>query len=274
MELTYNYKVKKISILVANNCFGQCEGCYLDKRDGKQLTANQIIEFGKILKGLGYEEITLSGGDPLVREDIFDIISGLHSLGFSLHLDTIGKPLLNKKFTNRFPVDKTSQMIKLIGLPFDGSNQQLFERFRTNSKTIMTDTLDILELLDRHNYQIAINTVVHKGNIDDLQSIYEIISKFPNVKRWELHQFAPLSKGSKQIANNYCITASEFEQAITKIGNKKNIEISPKPNCKKFNFKYLDFNGDLVTVKGGIKRRLINIEGLSKTEVTSVLNSL
>jgi len=271
-DLVYNYCVKKISILVANNCFGSCEGCYLDKRFGDELSANRIINFGKILKQLGYEEITLSGGDPLIRGDIYKIVAGLNELGFSLHLDTIGKPLLNDGFLKNFPPGEASKMITLIGVPFDGSTEEIFNQFRTNSPSIKKDTLEILELLDKHGFHISINTVVHSGNTADLQNIYNLITNFPNVERWELHQYAPLSEKSKQLKDKFEVSERDFEGAVAKIDNYKNIVISPKLNTRKLNFKYLDFNGDFIKVTGGIKQTVFNINDFSDLEIVKKIS--
>ncbi|MDD3678939.1 MAG: radical SAM protein [Patescibacteria group bacterium] len=264
--------MKKISILVAQNCFGNCDGCYLDKRSGKELTANEILNFARILKKIGYEEITLSGGDPLIRNDIYEIVKGLNGLGFTLHLDTIGKPLLSDDFIKSFPLPDLSKRITLIGIPLDGSTDDICNQFRTNLKGIKDDTLKILQILDSNDFQISINTVVHRGNIDDLQKIYEVITKYPNVIRWELHQFAPLSVKGKSVRNKYEVTEKEFADAISKINNSKNVSISPKLNSRKLNFTYLEFNGDLIKVSNGIKKILFNIRDFSDSEISEKLS--
>ncbi len=266
--------MKKISILVANKCFGSCEGCYLDKRYGKELSVKQIINFAKLLKELKYEAITLSGGDPLIRKDIGEIISLIKKLGFIIHLDTIGKPLLDESFRKYFKFSDMSKSIDLIGIPFDGSTSEIFECFRTNTKNMNYETLKILELLNKNKFIISINTVVHKGNINDLNNIYLIITNFSKVVRWELHQFVPLSKKAKALKRKFEISGLEFSTAVNNIKNNRNIIVSPKLNKRKLNFLYLDFNGNFIRVKNGIKSTIFNIYKLSNSNIKNKLKSI
>ncbi len=61
--------------LVTRKCNYQCRGCNVWKeQDQRELTANEIKKGLDILKKLGIVELVLSGGDPLLRDDIGEII--------------------------------------------------------------------------------------------------------------------------------------------------------------------------------------------------------
>lgn len=263
--------MKKICILVAKHCFGNCDGCYRDKGYGKELSLAKIKQFTKILKDLGYKSITLSGGDPLTRKDIAQIVKFTKSLGFIIHLDTTGDALLFESFIEHFPLAEMSKEIDLIGLPFDGSTDEIFMDVRTNSPNIRKRTIKILTLLDKNDFNISINTVVNRNNLNDLNKIYKIISSFRNIKRWELHQFVSLSQKSKKVKQQLEISNTEFLHAIKKINNTKNLLINPKPNTKKSNFTYLDFNGDLIKLVNGGKKVLFNVRKMNDVDIKKSL---
>jgi MoaA/NifB/PqqE/SkfB family radical SAM enzyme len=266
--------MKKISLLVSNICFGNCKGCYLDQRKGEQLSLAEISKVASFLKNSNYEGVTLSGGDPLTRNDIVEIIDIFYSMDFNIHLDTTGTPLLNKNFRAKFLNNHTNKKISLVGIPFDGSSQEIFEEFRTDWEGIKEETEEILNILNSNSFNISINTVVNKQNINDLSTIYKNITKYPNVKRWELHQFISLSKKSKSVKKRLKISDNNFMKAIESINNYKNIEISPKTSNRKSNFKYIDFNGDIVIVNKRKKNVINNIRTLQKQEVEKIFKQI
>jgi MoaA/NifB/PqqE/SkfB family radical SAM enzyme len=61
--------------LVTRKCNYQCRGCNVWKEpDQRELTAEEIKKGLDILKKLGIVELVISGGDPLLRDDIGEII--------------------------------------------------------------------------------------------------------------------------------------------------------------------------------------------------------
>ena len=266
--------MKKMSMLVSEQCFMKCPGCYNEEKTGQSLSAEQNIHFTSILKKIGYEAITLSGGDPLARKDIKQIVQGIDALGFDINLDTAGTPLLDNEPEQTISAQEISKTVNLIGIPLDGSNDEIIEKFRTKCGSTLVETEKILEFLGKEGCRISINTVVHSGNIDNLNEIYRIIAKYPNVIRWELHQFVALGGGSKVNEPQFSVTDDDFCQAVNRIDNTTDIVISPKPRQNKQNFSYLDFNGDFIKVTNGESRMLFNIKDMNDNELLEAISLL
>lgn len=260
-----------MSMLVSERCFLKCPGCYNEEKTGQPLSAEQNIHFATILKKLGYEAITLSGGDPMTRGDIKQIVQGIDALGFNINFDTTGIPLLDSESDQPISAQEISRTVDLIGIPLDGSNDEIIEKFRTKEGSTLADTEKILKLLSKEGCNISINTVVHSGNINNLNEIYEIITKYPNIIRWELHQFVSLGGGSKTNESQFNVTDDDFYKAINRIENNTDIVISPKPRQNKQNFSYLDFNGDFIKVDNGKSRMLFNIKSMNDDELTEAI---
>lgn len=263
--------MKKMSMLVSERCFLKCPGCYNEEKTGQPLSAEQNIHFATILKKLGYEAITLSGGDPMTRGDIKQIVQEIDALGFNINFDTTGIPLLNNESDQPISAQEISKTVDLIGIPLDGSNDEIIEKFRTKEGSTLADTEKILKLLSEENCNISINTVVHSGNINNLDEIYEIITKYPGVVRWELHQFVSLGGDSKNNEAQFSVADDDFYHAVNQIENNANIIISPKPRQNKQNFSYLDFNGDFIKITDGESRMIFNIKSMSDDELTEAI---
>lgn len=211
-------------MLVTTQCFMKCDGCIFNNPSPKEIPINKIIKTARNLYSSGYKKITITGGDPLCRKDIRQIIDSLYEIGFRIHLDTTGFPLLKY-----FILDGLDKKIYLIGIPLDGSTNTILKEFRTNCPLSINDIEHIIEILEKYHFRISINTVVHAYNIDDLQNIYDIISKHKGVVRWELHQFSPAMSTKKSLE----ISVKDFKSAISKIRNNCGLRISPKPSSQK-----------------------------------------
>ena len=62
-------------LLITRQCNYQCLGCNVWKeQDKKELPTKEIKHILDVLKEMGIVEVVLSGGEPLLREDIGEII--------------------------------------------------------------------------------------------------------------------------------------------------------------------------------------------------------
>ncbi|HTS13758.1 MAG TPA: radical SAM protein [Candidatus Limnocylindrales bacterium] len=73
---------------VTYRCNERCEHCYLEHDDRGEMTAEEIRGLLEQLADAGVFFLTLSGGEPLVRRDCFEIIEHARSLQFNVKLKT------------------------------------------------------------------------------------------------------------------------------------------------------------------------------------------
>jgi radical SAM protein with 4Fe4S-binding SPASM domain len=69
-------------------CNERCEHCYLEHEDRGEMTAAEIRGLLRQLADTGVFFLTLSGGEPLIRRDCFEIIADARALGFNVKLKT------------------------------------------------------------------------------------------------------------------------------------------------------------------------------------------
>ena len=79
-----------VSMVVTNRCNYSCGYC--DRWDGRghQLTTPEIFAMLDDMAALGTRRLILTGGEPLIRKDIFDIIGHARSYGMKVNVNSNG----------------------------------------------------------------------------------------------------------------------------------------------------------------------------------------
>mgnify|MGYP004633774019 CR=1 FL=1 len=223
-----------LNLFVSQKCFLYCKGCYSFSRTEKcgQIVSTEIIvEFLKYAYNEGINKVTLCGGDPLTRKDIINILEQIKSIGYLISLDTIGTSIIkNIVHNDKIVFKKTSaelltQFVDTIGIPIDGSTNNIFKLFRQTTSDLLNEQLEICEELHKCGANICINTVVHKGNLDDANDLSNLIKKLDYIDKWQIFQFAPLGKFGILNRKTFEITDDEFNNfktAVLKIFDDKN----------------------------------------------------
>lgn len=71
-------------------CNERCDHCYLDHDDKGELTKSEIFSLLDQMAEAGVLFLTLSGGEPFLRRDLFDIIARARDLMFNVKVKTNG----------------------------------------------------------------------------------------------------------------------------------------------------------------------------------------
>lgn len=75
----YGRVVTNLRIAVTNRCNLQCFYCHKEgeKNPGEEISVDRIIEIARAFRELGVRKLKITGGEPLLRKDILDIIQNL-----------------------------------------------------------------------------------------------------------------------------------------------------------------------------------------------------
>src|SRR6516164_4857501 len=82
---SFGRKIDYLRISVTDRCNERCLYCMPEGYKGWEqtrdhLTAEEIIRVVRVAAGLGFRKFRLTGGEPLVRGDILEIISGMKKI--------------------------------------------------------------------------------------------------------------------------------------------------------------------------------------------------
>lgn len=220
---------KKINLCISKHCFLKCKGCYNNFCNLDEISKDNIYSFLKYAKRNGLEKVTISGGDPLTRKDIELIIQDCLNLNLKVNLDTVGLPFIETSFIygTKQKIDKFNNLellkkIDTIGIPLDGSNNEIISTFRIYQGNLFEKTIKILNFFEEQKIKICINTVLHKMNEHDIQNIFNIIKKYNCIKKWQVFQFMPIGPLGKKNEDKFSLEKSTFISATKKIHNTRN----------------------------------------------------
>jgi organic radical activating enzyme len=251
-----------LNLFVSQKCFLYCKGCYSFSRIekfGQTLETQKIIDFLEYAYDYGIEKVTLCGGDPLVRSDIIDLLKMIKNIGYYISIDTIGTSIIRDVIKNDGTIIKQidakvlSELVDEIGLPIDGSNNEIFRKFRQTDFDLLSDQLEICDELKKYNINICINTVVHKGNLDDTKLLCDIVNKLDYIKKWQLFKYAPMGKYGVLNREQFEISEKQFEEYMggIRIQNYPNDILAPGASSlpatyPKYLTKWLEFRAKVI----------------------------
>ncbi|MCA2620974.1 MAG: radical SAM protein [Microcystis sp. M020S1] len=182
-----------VTISVTNRCNLLCEHC--GKNSGKphpdEMSFAEILNLIPQLKQLQIRYISLSGGEPLTRRDIFDIIEVLKKADFKVGL--ISNGFINDERT----IDKLNKSnIDTINISIDGL-RETHNSVRKHEKSF-DNAIKFLSLV--HEYtgikNKSIISCVSPGMLGDLEGLCETIFNL-GATSWVLRPIAPTGRAEK-----------------------------------------------------------------------------
>lgn len=114
-------RARSLHLYLTNKCNLRCPHCYMFSGDpnGDELSTEEIkkliSEYRTIAHG---KKITISGGEPTVRDDFEDIVDYAHGMGLEIKLLTNGV-LLNRETASRI-----SKYVSSVQISVDGFSEQ------------------------------------------------------------------------------------------------------------------------------------------------------
>ncbi|WP_370461742.1 pyrroloquinoline quinone biosynthesis protein PqqE [Rahnella sp. RcJ3] len=152
-------------------CPLQCPYCSnpLDfAKQDKELTTAQWIKVFEEAREMGAVQIGFSGGEPLVRKDLPELIRAARDLGFYTNLITSGIGLTEKK------IDAFAEAgLDHIQISFQASDETLNAALAGNAKAFR-QKLDMAKAVKAHGYPMVLNFVLHRHNIDQIDKIIDL----------------------------------------------------------------------------------------------------
>ncbi len=210
---------------VTYRCPLHCAFCYnptdYDKHTQNELSTEQWINALRDARKMGAIQLGISGGEPLLRDDIEEIVIEAKKLGYYSNLITSGVGLTEKRI----------QAFKEGGLDhIQLSMHDITEEinnFITNTKTFELKK-KVAAMIKNHGYPMVLNVVIHRYNIGHLKEILEMAEalgadyvELANTQYygWSLVNRSQLMPLKEQIDEAERIT-NEFR---AKVGNKMKI---------------------------------------------------
>ncbi len=200
--------LRLVSWETTRNCNLSCMHCRASATNGPHsgeldtrasfLLLDQIAEVGKPI-------VILTGGEPLLRPDIFDIAQYGTNKGLRMVMAPNGT-LIKEKSAKQM-VDSG---IQRISVSLDGATRESHDKFR-GVEGAFEGALRGIELAIDAGIEFQINTTITKTNLDEIPKIQELAIKLGAVAH---HIFLLVPTGRGKYIVDQEITAAEYERTL------------------------------------------------------------
>ena len=172
-------KGRKLGLPTAGNfeltarCNFNCPMCYVHmseqevKAAGKELTAEQWIAIAEEAKNKGMVFALLTGGEPFVRKDFFEIYGAMKKMGLIVSINSNGS-MLEGKILEKLLADPPFR----INISLYGGCNETYKNMCGQS--VFDKVLKNIVTLKEHGVDVKINLSITPYNYQDIEKIYEI----------------------------------------------------------------------------------------------------
>ncbi len=190
-----------ISWNLTYRCNLVCDHCYLDAgarprveseafADRSEMTTRECFGVIDDVAAFGPESIViLTGGEPLLRRDILEIIEYAHGRGLWVVVGTNGV-----KVTPTLAELLRDKGVRGLALSLDALDPEAHDRFR-QVKGAWRNTVEGAAILDRAGLPFIVQTTVGKHNLDELPEIAAFACDRLNARVWNLYFLVPTGRG-------------------------------------------------------------------------------
>lgn len=190
------------------NCNLSCIHCRAAATNGPyagELNTDQAFTLLDQIAQVGKPIIILTGGEPLLRDDIFDIAKHGDSLGLRMVMAPNGT-LITREVAQRM----AQSGIRRISASIDGATKDFHDRFRGVAGAFDA-AIKGIEHVKAAGIEFQINTTITKTNLDQIPKILELAEKLGAVAH---HIFLLVPTGRGKYIVDQAIDAKEYETTL------------------------------------------------------------
>ena len=171
------------------HCGSECGEYILPNR----LKTEEIKAFLQSVKedfDLSDIQLCITGGEPLLREDFFEIMAYANELGFHWGMTSNGTLITETVAEKLYQCGMKTASISVDGL------QESHEWFRQSPS--YEETIEGVRNLLKYPFQhIQITTVIHSRNIGEMEEMYQQFAAL-GVRSWRLVNIEPMGRAKRQ----------------------------------------------------------------------------
>jgi PqqA peptide cyclase len=141
----------------------------LAKRDAELQTETWIRAFREAAAA-GVLQVDFTGGEPLARRDVVELVGGARTAGLYVSLITSGLPLDEKRLGALHEAG-----LDHFQLSFQGGTAETGREI--SNTTSHAQKLVVLQWLKKYRMAVTLNFVLHRQNIDELEEMITIVEE-------------------------------------------------------------------------------------------------
>ncbi|MDO5018052.1 MAG: GTP 3',8-cyclase MoaA [Lagierella massiliensis] len=203
MKDRFGREIDYLRISITDRCNLRCKYCMPEdgflKVDSKEvLTIDEYLQIAKAFKDLGIKKIRITGGEPLVKRGVIDLVKGLSKMGIEdISMTTNG--ILLKDMAK----DLKEAGLNRVNISLDSLKPNRYEEITRGGK--LEDVLQGIRECKKYGISpIKINTVVLRSfNLDEYKDFLDLTKDEDIVVRFiELMPIGEAIKHKKDFISN------------------------------------------------------------------------
>lgn len=201
------------------NCNFKCKHCGSNAGGEHipEVISTEIIKnaFLNVSKNFDANKITIAvtGGEPLLRTDLFEVMEYASSLGFKWGM-----------VTNGFIVDEATVIkakkakMRTVDISVDGLNE-IHDNFR-NQQGAYAKAINAFKLFEKENFlkPLRFTTTVHKDNLYQLEEMFDTFKKL-GLKDWRIISVDPIGRAN---TTDILLSKDDLTKLVAFIKEKRN----------------------------------------------------
>jgi heme b synthase len=193
---------------MTRSCNLNCVHCRAAAERGPypgELDTGKCLEILEQIAQVGQPIVILTGGEPLLREDVFDLAQHGTRLGLRMVMATNGT-LVTPEIAERMK----SSGIKRVSVSIDGASAEEHDQFR-KVPGAFDASLESIDWLKKAGIEFQINTTVTRHNVHQIRDILDLAVKLDAVAH---HIFLLVPTGRAKEMVDQEIDAQEYEKLL------------------------------------------------------------
>jgi len=159
---------------LTSRCNLHCKMCYICNPhiEKEELSGEQWLDVMKQARDLGMAFCLITGGEPLLHKDFWEIYTGLKKLGVYITINTNGT-MITPEVADRFAKSPPLS----IQISIYGSSPEAYKRV-TGSASAYEKTMRGIKLLQERGFEVKLRTLLTKETAPDIENIVRLILSF------------------------------------------------------------------------------------------------
>ena len=197
----------RVTITFSKACNMRCPFCYAFFDGQSYLKISDYKNIIRRLMSLNVKTVNFGGGDPLLYDNIVEIVKYAKSCNMRTTLDTNTLAYNSTKHADLMAI------LDMISIPIDGVDAITHDRIRNYNGSYKRSLSFLSQICSfTQKPEIRINTVIVRENHKQLKEMAEMLSNYP-IMYWHLYDFIPIGPG-RLIDNGLYVNPGEYAQTI------------------------------------------------------------
>ena len=184
-----------------------CRACAQPARNPFELSTAEAKALIDQIAGMQVPVFVLTGGDPLKRPDIYELVEYASGRGVHTSMTPSATPLLTREAIAALK----QRGLARLAVSLDGSTAEIHDAFRRVNGSYRC-TLDAIRWARELGLPVQVNTTITRRNLADFDAMVRLLETL-DIALWSVFFLVPTGRGQA----NDLVSAEEFEMIFEKL---------------------------------------------------------